>query len=82
MELETWREFYVLYPFDDMHRFHRPAAMVASSHPGMKDIQQAIDGRLKWLQPKPVIADFGDADMRTIQALGGSPPPGFHLPGM
>jgi hypothetical protein len=45
-EFEAWREFYVLYPFDDLHRYHRPAALVSVSLGG-GDLQQRID----WLQP-------------------------------
>ena len=33
-EFEGWREFYRLYPFDDFHVYHRPAALVAASFGG------------------------------------------------
>lgn len=39
-----------------------------------KHQQQAVEGHLKWLDPDPVIYDFSDADLRTMQALGGVPP--------
>lgn len=75
VELQGWREFYRLYPFDDYHRFHRPAALIA----GMQSTnpQQAITGHLKWLQPEPVLAEFGEFDMKTLKAFGLKPPPAF-----
>jgi len=45
-EYMAWLEFYRAYPFDDMHRIHRPAALVASSMGG--EIQQSLD----WLAPR------------------------------
>jgi hypothetical protein len=32
---------------------------------------------LEYLQPAPLVPSFGDADLRTIAALGGVPPPQF-----
>ena len=75
MELEGWREFYRLYPFDDYHRFHRPAALIAGMQ--SSSAQQAINAHLKWLQPEPVIAEFGDIDMKTLKAFGLKPPAAF-----
>lgn len=40
-------EFYKVFPFDDLHRFHRPASVVAASN-GVK-----YDKALKFLQPEP-----------------------------
>lgn len=65
----------MLYPFDDYHRFHRPAALGASVH--AKNPGEARKNYLEYLQPKPLVPDFGDADLRTIAALGGVPPPQF-----
>lgn len=70
VEFEGWREFYRLYPFDDFHRFHRPAALVASSMGG--DLKKKLD----WLQPEPSAGDWSDADARTMAALGVKPPRG------
>lgn len=67
-ELEGWREYFVLYPFDDTHRYHRPAALVASSMRG--DLKKCLD----WLQPEPVAGDWSDADLRTMAAFGVKPP--------
>lgn len=61
----------MLYPFDDLHRFHRPAALIASR--SAKDGKQAYDAYLEALAPKPVPPEFAhlsDADRRTLAALG------------
>lgn len=74
--MEGWREFYLLYPFDDLHRYHRPAALVASSFMSKNPAdyrRQAIE----WLQPKPLVPNFGDVDMRTLNAFGVVPPAHF-----
>lgn len=68
-EFQGWREFYRLYPFDDMHRFHRPAALVAGSLGGGE-----LKDRLDWLQPDPVNAGWDEADLRTFAAFGVKPP--------
>jgi hypothetical protein len=60
----SWIEFYRLYPFDDLHRYHRPAALVSGSMGGK------IDKALDWLQPEPAIGDFSDADMTVLKAFG------------
>jgi len=44
-EFQRWREFYTLFPFDDLHRYHRPAALIASRR--APDVQESLD----WLQP-------------------------------
>lgn len=80
-ELTAWREFYVRWPFDDMHRYHRPAALVASSF-GEGPLMDRITARLKWLAPEPVAQDipgsehFSEADLRTMAAFGMVPPKG------
>ncbi len=47
-EFLAWAEFYRNFPFDDKHRYHRPAALVATSMGG-GDVQANLD----WLQPPP-----------------------------
>jgi hypothetical protein len=54
-DMEAWREFYRLYPFDDLHRFHRPAALVSMSLGG-GDLQPRLD----WLQPPPELTTESD----------------------
>lgn len=46
-EFLAWKGFYRLFPFDDFHRFHRPAAMIAGSMSG------DLEGKLDWLAPAP-----------------------------
>lgn len=77
-EFEAWRQFYVLYPFDDLHRYHRPAALVAASMTS-GDVMPAFNARLKFLQPDPpspeeLSGQFSESDLRTIRALGGAMP--------
>lgn len=64
-EYEAWLEFYRMYPFDDFHRFHRPAALVSMSLGG-GDMQPRLD----WLQPDPGTLGLSDADLSTMRALG------------
>lgn len=64
LEFETWIEFYKLNPFDDLHRFHRPAALIAAM---MSDGE--VQKRLDWLQPDRG-PEMSDADMATLRAFG------------
>ena len=64
-EFVAWLDFYRLYPFDDFHRFHRPAALIAQSLGGGQ-----IQERLDWLQPDRANDEMTDADMNTLRALG------------
>lgn len=71
-EFEAWRQFYVDRPFDDRHRYHRPAALIASA--GARDRNASIDSLMKWLCPEPVPEGMDDADLRTLAAFGLKPP--------
>ena len=64
-EFLAWVEFYKLYPFDDFHRFHRPAALVSAALGGGE-----IQPRLDWLQPDKSTEGLSDADMVTLKAFG------------
>lgn len=64
-EFLAWVEFYKLYPFDDLHRHHRPAALVARSMSGA-DVEDLLD----WLAPDPKLAKMSAADRATMKALG------------
>ena len=70
-EFLEWVEFYKLHPFDDLARFHRPAALVAHSMGGAD-----VDALLGWLSnEKPAAtSDLSDADLATMKALGFTPP--------
>ena len=67
-EYQRWIEFYKQYPFDDLHRYHRPAALISTSMAG-GDIKE----RLEWLQPEPVPDGLNQADLVTIKAFGFTP---------
>ena len=62
-EFAHWVAFFRQHPFDDRHRYHRPAALIAQAGTD-------IDARLHWLEPDPGMAEMNDADMRTMRAFG------------
>ncbi|KIP87455.1 hypothetical protein [Stenotrophomonas lacuserhaii] len=64
MELAGWRTFFELYPFDDLHRYHRPATAIAGSF-GAKPEQI-----LQYLSPEPTDSAMSDADRDITKALG------------
>lgn len=66
-EFEFWKAFYERHPFDDLHMFHRPAALIAQSMAG-GDMAQKIE----WLS-SPIVRDLSDADLRTLKAFGLKP---------
>lgn len=68
-DFQALREFYILEPFDDEHRFHRPAALIAASMGGKFDKQLAF---LRPPPPAPVpdSARFSESDMRSMAAFG------------
>lgn len=72
-EFHAWVAFYKQNPFDDYHRFYRPAALISNSMSGRE-----FDDSLAWLEKRPSVlaavdigaADrFSAADIATIQAL-------------
>ncbi|AVF41559.1 hypothetical protein AL486_19080 [Pandoraea apista] len=50
-EFQRWAEFYRAWPFDDYHRFHRPAALIAGAMSSGEDPEDTMRKRLEWLQP-------------------------------
>ena len=66
-EFLQWAAFYRNEPFDDFHRFYRPAALIASARGG--DVQPLLD----WLQPPPDDGRTG-ADRDLFKAAGVTPP--------
>lgn len=59
-------------PFDDLHRYHRPAALIARTMSG-GDIEQMLE----WLHPQysqSLNDEFGESDMQTFKAFGVKPP--------
>lgn len=69
-EFRAWVDFYVGQPFDDLHRYHRPAALVAASFSGK------LEEKLEWLAPSQGSDEYTDADLRTMKAFGFTPPKG------
>lgn len=67
-EYQDWLDFYAMYPFDDLHRIHRPAALVSVSMAGGGD---AFADRLEVLQPDPKLAGLSDVDKSLIRAFEG-----------
>lgn len=63
VEFDRWRHFYVQQPFDDVHRFHRPAALVAASFGG--DLKRCLD-----FLTRPIQTAEEDADEVTLRAFG------------
>lgn len=75
-EFESWKEFYALRPFDDLHRYHRPAAVIAHSLGGGKDMGRTIDmlvneRKVTDAMQKELAEGLSEADKATIQALLG-----------
>ncbi len=66
-EFLSWADFYRRWPFDDFHRFHRPAALIAHSMGGGG--QEALRQRLDWLAPLAG-GDYTDADRDLFRAAG------------
>jgi hypothetical protein len=64
-EFRDWISFYRSHPFDDLHRYHRPAALVAQIMGG-GEVQDKID----WLHPPTWQEELSSADVQTLRALG------------
>lgn len=72
-EFQRWFDFYKTYPFDDIHRYHRPAALIARSMSGGD-----IGEMLEWLRPDysdKKDSEYSEEDLRTFKALGLEKPP-------
>ncbi|NGR09401.1 hypothetical protein G5B41_17815 [bacterium SGD-2] len=75
-EFESWKEFYALRPFDDLHRYHRPAAVVAHSMGGGGDVGKTIDmlvneRKVTDAMQEELAQGFSEADKASIKALLG-----------
>lgn len=77
-EFVSWQHYYDEAPFDDHHRYHRPALLVAQSMAGGD-----IKPKLEFLVPpkteelsEQVPGGLSQADLRTIATLG------VELPGV
>lgn len=71
-EFASWTAFFELFPFDDFHRFHRPAALIAQAMAG-----GSMQDRLAILAPEasvdPLPAGMTHADAATMRAFGFKP---------
>lgn len=66
-EFREWASYYMANPFDDYHRFHRPAALIAASFNG------ELQNKLDWLRP-PESTSHTSADLDLFRAAGFTPP--------
>jgi len=66
-EFLAWVEFFEQHPFDDIHRYHRPATAVAAS------MRSNADAVFDWLT-KPLNDIYSNADLQTLAAFGLKPP--------
>jgi hypothetical protein len=64
-EFDRWSQFYRDHPFDDLHRYHRPAALISVSMAGGE-----IQDKLNWLHPEPLPEGLSLADVNTMKAFG------------
>lgn len=67
-EFQKWVHFYQDYPFDDLHRYYRPAALVSVSMAG-GDVKE----RIEWLAPEPIPDGLSASDVITMRAFGIKP---------
>ena len=63
-DFHEMREFYRLFPFDDFHRFHRPAALVANAMSSAK-----TEELLRWLQPDPSEEGWAEARPQHVRRI-------------
>lgn len=67
-EFERWAAYYRAHPFDDMHRYHRPAALLAAQK-GV-DVQTALD----FLHPPQLPEGIDAVGLSVMRAFGVKPP--------
>ncbi|MCX5592795.1 hypothetical protein [Alcaligenes endophyticus] len=71
-ELESWRRFYRVRPFDDLHRFHRPAALIAHSFGGGDHLEETLRILVGGVREEASAeGEFSEADKATLRALTG-----------
>lgn len=79
-EFLMWIAFYKLYPFDDRHRYHRPAALVSlSAASAFGPSKMTFEERLEFLHPSKQVQasndqQYSEADLNTLAAFGFQPP--------
>lgn len=68
-EYRDWLEFWQKWPFDDLHRYHRPAALLAA-----RGSSQQPQYFLDWLQPPDLPDGITEVDLSVLRAFGIEPP--------
>jgi hypothetical protein len=63
-EFQSWIEFYKTNPFDDLHRYYRPAALVYAAMGGK------AEAGIEYLQPEIYSGEFDQADINVLKAFG------------
>ena len=71
-EFNDWQSFYLDSPFDDLHRYHRPAAWVAGNMSGVK-ISDSLEFLLNQTKPEPKEGEYTDID-QSVLAIFATPP--------
>jgi hypothetical protein len=66
-EYLSWVAFYRLHPFDDRHRYHRPAALIGATMGGK------FQDLFEFLAPEPAPEGYSPADLATMRAFGMKP---------
>lgn len=78
-EFHAWLAFYRMQPFDDDHRFHRPAALVAHSM-NRAEVPELLDWLRRGIPVESVVEEpaeeaYSQAELNSIHAHGFVPPP-------
>lgn len=81
-EVVRWQRYYDRWPFDDLHRHHRPAALVSAALKGgsAESMTELVDKRVEWLEDSRGVDalpqgfaggyEYTQADINTLRALG------------
>lgn len=67
-EFRDWVDFHRDWPFDDLHRYLRPAALMATRFGG-----GSLAEMLDILAPEPLPEGMSQADYNTMRAFGIEP---------
>ena len=69
-EFMRWQQFYLQSPFDDMHRYHRPAAWVSAHMSGAK-ITDSLEFLINNLTKSQADAGgLSEVDLSILNLLG------------
>lgn len=73
VEWQQWRWYYNRHPFDDAHRYHRPALARTMIHGGLT-VQETLDWLDDGVPAAPMTPE--EADANTLRAFGLQRPKG------